>query len=76
MKIISYNISHCTQAKIDAIMSQTADIYILPECADKHYITLPDGFRMMWTGDDDCREKGLAVIWHERLSLHLVENYT
>lgn len=34
MKVVSYNIAKCTQAKIDHILCMGADLYILPECAD------------------------------------------
>lgn len=33
MKILSYNIHHCSQAKIDTVLSKGADILVLPECA-------------------------------------------
>ena len=53
MKIVSYNIAKCVQAKIDHVLRMNADLYILPECADSKSIVLPKGYTMFWTGDDD-----------------------
>lgn len=38
MKIVSYNIAKCVQAKIDYVLRMNADVYILPECANKSSI--------------------------------------
>ncbi len=75
MKIVSYNISQCTQSKIDYMLGMDADLYIVPECASKEYIHLPEKYNILWTGDEDIRRKGLGVIWHNRLSLSVVDGY-
>lgn len=75
MKIVSYNINKCTQAKIDHVFAKDADLYVLPECGDQSHIILPEGYDMLWCGDDDLRDKGLAVIWKKHLSVHIPEEY-
>lgn len=42
MKIISYNISRFSQEKLDHILSDKADIYILPELACPQMVSLVD----------------------------------
>ena len=64
MKILSYNINKCTQAKIDHVISVGADIMVLPECARYDEIRLPQGYSMEWIGDDSVSWKGLGVIWN------------
>lgn len=75
MTIVSYNISACTQAKIDHVLGMGADLYVIPECANRKYIVLPDGYGMLWTGDDDIPRKGLGVIWNTRYSVRLAEEF-
>lgn len=75
MKIISYNTYKCTQAKIDRILAMDADLYILPECFSKDHVILPEGYGMLWCGDDDLTEKGLGVIWKKHLSVHVIPEY-
>lgn len=65
MRIISFNIHHCTQEKVDRILSREADIYILPELSNPQQLHIPDGFTARWTGDIDI--KGLGVIWRSGL---------
>lgn len=65
MKIMSYNIHHCTQEKVDRILKQEADIYLLPELCNPDQLRIPDGFVARWTGDIDF--KGLGVIWRSSL---------
>ena len=50
MKILAYNINLSTQEKIDRILEYDADVYILPEIACKPKVSLPEGYRMEWTG--------------------------
>lgn len=66
MRILSYNISKCTQTKIDHVLSMGADIMVLPECARNDTIRLPQNYAMEWTGDDSAAWKGLGVIWNVR----------
>lgn len=75
MKIVSYNIAKCVQAKIDHVLRRNADLYILPECADHKSIVLPKGYTMFWIGDDDIPQKGLGVIWKDELSVHIVNGH-
>lgn len=75
MKIVSYNIAKCVQAKIDHVLRMNADVYILPECANKSSIQLPAGYDMLWTGDEDIPYKGLGVIWKKEFSIHVVEDF-
>ena len=51
MKIISFNISRFSQEKLDHILSNKADIYILPELASPQMVSLPEGYKMEWMGD-------------------------
>ena len=66
MKIISYNISRFSQEKLDRILSNKADIYILPELASSQMVSLPEGYKMEWMGDIDF--KGLGIVWNSRLN--------
>lgn len=75
MKIISYNIARCTQAKIDKLLAMDADLYIVPECANDKVIHIPDGYGFLWTGDEDCPSKGLGVIWKQTLSCQLIDHF-
>lgn len=63
MKIISYNIHHCSQSKIDKLLSTDADIFIIPELSDKDYFRLPADYDLFWFGDKQYRKKGLGVIF-------------
>ena len=77
VKIISFNISKCTQAKIDHILAMDADLFILPECANSEYVKLSKGYNMLWTGDDDTPMKG----WQEQktypqLLLEVLQKYS
>ena len=75
MRIISYNTYKCSQAKIDHILAMDADLYVLPECFSKDHIVLPEGYDMLWCGDEDLTEKGLGVIWKKRLDVHVIPEY-
>jgi len=75
MKIISYNTYKCSQSKIDHILAMGGDLYILPECSNQKHITLPEGYDMLWCGDDDLTEKGLGVIWNTRLTVQVIPEY-
>ena len=58
MKILSYNISSCTQQKLDELFKQDADVYVIPEMARD--VKIPDGYFMKWTGN--YSSKGLGII--------------
>lgn len=60
MKILSHNIHHCSQEKVDSVLARKADIYVLPELANPSTLRIPDGYTAYWTGDIDI--KGLGVI--------------
>lgn len=72
MRIITYNISQYRQEKVDRLLPLDADVYVLPECGNEKFVTLPDGYHMLWDGDASCQWKGLAVIWKDRLRIHPV----
>lgn len=61
MKIVSYNISSCTQEKVDFLLSLNADVYVVPEIACQDKISIPNEYDMKWKFD--CPTKGLGVIW-------------
>lgn len=61
MKILTYNIGLSSQEKIDKILKNEADVYVLPEMACKAQVKLPDNYKMEWMGD--FPHKGLGVIW-------------
>ena len=63
MKVVSYNISACSQKKIDQLFKNGADVYVVPEIAREDKIKLSDGFQMKWVGDENFPSKGLGVIW-------------
>lgn len=63
MKIISYNISRFSQEKLDHILSNKADIYILPELASPQMVSLPEGYKIEWIGDVEF--KGLGIVWRK-----------
>lgn len=60
MRIFTYNIHHCSQEKVDAVLRRKADVYVLPELANPSTFQIPDGYTAYWTGDIDI--KGLGVI--------------
>ncbi len=66
MKVVSYNISACSQKKIDQLFKNNADVYVVPEIAREDKIKLPEGFEMKWAGDEKLPSKGLGVIWKKR----------
>lgn len=67
LKIISYNISRCTQEKIDHLLSMDADFYIVPEMAKPSLLDIPDAYETKWIGD--YKEKGLGIIWKRYLDV-------
>ena len=60
MKIVSYNISSCTQHKLDELFKHKADVYVIPEMARD--VKIPDGFFMKWSGK--YPSKGLGIIYN------------
>ena len=52
-----------------------ADLYILPECFSKDHVVLPEGYDIVWCGDEDLTEKGLGVIWKKHLNVHVIPEY-
>lgn len=73
MKILTYNINKCNQEKIDKILSENADINIIPECGSQKEILLPKDYNMAWFGDEDCSYKGLGIIWKSHLNVIVPE---
>ena len=60
MKILSYNISSCTQQKLDELFKQNADVYVIPEMARD--VKIPNGYFMKWAGK--YSSKGLGIIFN------------
>lgn len=75
MKILSYNLHRCSQAKIDHVLSRGADIMVLPECACPEQVALPEGYAMTWQGDDATKWKGLGVIWRRTVNCRVADWY-
>ena len=50
MKILSYNIHHCSQEKIDKVLSYDADINVIPELSNPTHIHIPDSYEIVWQG--------------------------
>lgn len=65
MKILSYNIHHCSQEKIDKVLSYDADINVIPELSNPSYIQIPDSYEPVWQGVYE--KKGLGVIWKKKI---------
>lgn len=61
MKILSYNIHHSSQEKIDKILSYDADINVIPELACPNLTKLPNHYDQVWQGVYE--KKGLGVFW-------------
>ena len=59
MKILSYNISSCTQSKVDQLFTHKADVYVVPEIARD--IKLSESYSMEWIGN--YPPKGLGIIY-------------
>ena len=73
MKIVSYNVSNCTQEKLDKIFSQNADLYVIPECSCSRDIKIPENYEMLWDGIEyqyrnANLSKGLGMIVRKGLS--------
>ena len=66
MKILSYNINQCSQEKLDAVINMGADIMLLFECANEPLISIPDDYEMLWSGEDNLPNKGMAIIWKQK----------
>ncbi len=71
MKILSYNINLFKQEKLNKVLQDDADIFILPEVARPELLKLPDEYNMQWIGN--CDMKGLGVIWKSELKAEVPE---
>lgn len=67
LKIVSHNINHCIQKKIDHLLAMDADFYIVPEMADPKLLKIPDMYEAKWIGE--YQKKGLGVIWKRYLNV-------
>ena len=65
MKILSYNIHHCSIEKIDKVLSYDADINVIPELANPKYTHIPDNYEQVWQGVYE--KKGLGVFWKKSI---------
>lgn len=75
MRIVSYNIHHCSQAKIDRLLTMDADVYIVPELSDGSDFIIPPQFDMLWVGNDLNKKKGLGVIYKKTCDCKLADWY-
>lgn len=73
LKIVSYNINHCTQSKIDHLLTMDADFYIVPEMSNPKLLNIPDMYETKWIGD--YPKKGLGVIWRRYLDVKEASSY-
>ena len=75
MKIVSYNISSCTQDKVEQLFKLNADVYVVPEIACENKIKLPneDEYKMKW--NSNYPNKGLGVIWRENMKIKPADCY-
>ena len=69
MRLLSYNINRFSQEKSDKVIQIEADVYILPELANKSLVRLPAGYNMEWVGNFDF--KRLGVIWKSGLKVEI-----
>lgn len=67
MRILSYNINRFSQEKLEKVLQHEADVYILPELANRSHVRLPVGYSMEWISDLDFI--GLGVIWKESMKV-------
>ena len=65
MKLLSYNIHHSSQDKLNKVLRYDADVYILPELANPSRLNIPQGYEARWIGD--IAHKGLGVLWKSAL---------
>lgn len=57
----------CKQWKVDRLLEEKADFYIVPELGNENKVSLPEGWAMCWFGDESfCDWKGLGVIWNTK----------
>ncbi len=73
MKIISYNIHHCTQEKMDMLFAMGADVYILPEIHSSAEVALPDGYTLFRFAAPEESTKGLGVICNKECGFYVPE---
>ena len=71
MKILSYNIHHSSQEKIDKVISFGADINVIPELACPKLISIPDNYELVWQGVYE--KKGLGVFWKNTIKCETPE---
>lgn len=67
VKIISYNIQSYTEEKLAKLLSQEADVYVIPEIATNEKIEIPNEYvnvyeiERIWNNKHPT--KGLGIIW-------------
>lgn len=67
MKVIIYNMYVCKPWKVERLLEEQADFYIVPELGNENNVSLPEGWAMRWFGDESfCDWKGLGVIWNTK----------
>lgn len=73
MNIISYNIHHYSQQKIDVLLKRGADVYILPEIHSSTEVVLPEGYKLFRFSDSEESAKGLGVICKKEYNFKVPE---
>ena len=73
MKIVSYNIHHCSQEKIDALLAMGADVYILPEIHSSAMVALPGEYTLFRFSTPAESTKGLGVICNKEYGFSVPE---
>lgn len=67
MKVIIYNMYVSKQWKVNKLLEEQADFYIVPELGNENNVSIPEGWEMKWFGDESfCDWKGLGVIWNTK----------
>lgn len=73
MKIISYNIHHYSQKKIDTLLEFGADVYILPEIHSSAEVALPEEYTLFRFANPEESTKGLGIICKKRCGFSVPE---
>lgn len=47
MKVIIYNMYVCKQWKVERLLEEQADFYIVPELGNENNVSLPEGWAMI-----------------------------
>lgn len=71
MKIVAYNISLSNHEKVNFLLGQNADVYVVPEISEEERDKLSAEYAMEWHGVNydkpymGTKSKGLGIIWRK-----------